>query len=335
MPTVLVREYRGNVEECVHYGHICGVDDKRKIVYWTGDPEAVTPLRSSGKPFQAIPVVRHGADERYGFSDAEAAITIGSHRAEPFHVEVLESMLRKTGISEEQLICHPTYPLSVYATEELLRERKPKRSIYHNCSGKHLGILALCKAMGYPTEGYGSLEHPAQQEIVETLAELAEVSREEIGLGTDGCGFPVFSLSLRALAVAYLKLACPDLIPNPELRAAVVKIVSRMNAHSEMIAGSDRICSSLLLDPNIVAKGGAKGVYCFGLKEERLAFALKVEDGSEDEWPIIVASILEQIGYRNRQTIERLYALWPVEIRNDNRLVVGHNKTVFTLHSTI
>jgi len=331
MEEVLVREYRGGIEENVHYGHIVGVNDKLETAYRVGDPEAVTFLRSSGKPFQAIPAVRSGADDKYGLNDAEGAILIGSHRAEPFHVDALESIIRKTGIPESALICHPTYPLSAYATEQLVREGKPKRRIYHNCSGKHLGVLAFSQAMGYPLETYGQPNHPAQQEIVRTLAYLAELPPESIGLGTDGCGFPVFAMPLKSLAAAYLKLACPDMIDDPSIRAAVEKIARRMNAHYEMVAGTDRICSSLLMDSNIVAKGGAKGVYCFGLKRERLAFALKVLDGSEDEWPLIVASILEQIGYETKETIERMYRLAPADIRNDNQLVVGRNETVFTL----
>ncbi|TFE25220.1 asparaginase [Cohnella luojiensis] len=332
MEVKLVKEFRGGIEECVHTGHICGVNDRGEIQYSAGDPNAITFLRSAGKPFQAIPVIRHGADAKFGLTDAEGAILVGSHRAEPFHVEVLESIMKKTGIGEERLICHPTYPLSVYATENLLREQKPKRSIYHNCSGKHLGILALCETMGYSLDGYGEPDHPAQQEILETLAYLAHYPKEKIGLGTDGCGFPVFAMPLQALAVAYLKLACPDLIANPEIRGAVQVIVHRMNKHYEMVAGTDRICSNLLMDPNIVAKGGAKGVYCFGLKKERLAFALKVLDGSEDEWPIIVASILEQIGYENRATIDRMYGLTPADIRNDNGRTIGRNQPVFTLN---
>ncbi|MBW5448522.1 asparaginase [Cohnella sp. CFH 77786] len=327
----LVKEYRGGIVECVHSGHICGVNDKGEIRYAAGDPEAVSFLRSAAKPFQAIPVVRHGADTRFGMTDAEGAILVGSHRAEPCHVQALESIMLKIGITEEQLICHPTYPLSAYATEALLRDRMPKRSIYHNCSGKHLGILALCKTMGYSVEEYGNPEHPAQQEILETLAYLAHFPKENIVVGTDGCGFPVFALPLRALATACLKLACPDLIANPEIRAAAQTIVRRMNKHPEMVAGTGRICSALLADSNIVAKGGAKGVYCFGLKKERLAFALKVLDGSEDEWPLIAASILEQIGYGNQETIDRLYTLAPVGIRNDNNRIVGQNQTVFKL----
>lgn len=334
METALVREYRGGIEECVHVGHICGVNDQGEIKYRAGDPEAVSFLRSAGKPFQAIPVIRHGADAKFGLTEEESAIFIGSHRAEPFHVEVLESIMRKTGIGEESLICHPTYPLSAYATENLMRDHKPKRAIYHNCSGKHLGVLALCKTMGYPLESYGEPNHPVQQEILKTLAYLAEIPTEKIGLGTDGCGFPVFALPLRSLATAFLKFACPDLIADAEIRRAVETIARCMNRHPEMVAGTDRICSSLLKDPNIVAKGGAKGLYAFSLRQERLAFALKVLDGSEDEWPLIAASILEQIGYSNQATIDEMYRLAPKEIRNDNRLVVGLNQTVFTLQMT-
>lgn len=331
MDKTLVEEYRGGALECVHSGHICGVSISGAVKYAVGDVESLTYLRSSGKPFQAIPVIKHGADRKFGLSDKETAIMIGSHRAETFHVEALESMLTKIGVGEEALVCHPTYPLSVPASEAMLRAQKPKRSIYHNCSGKHLGILALCKTMGYPTEGYFEPEHPAQIEIVDTLAYLSECPREHIHIGTDGCGFPVFAIPLKHLATAFMKLACPEVIEDLEIRAAVIRITALMNEHYEMIAGSDRICSSLLMDPNIVAKGGAKGVYCFGLKKEKLGFALKVMDGSEDEWPIITASILEQIGYSNQETIDRMYQLTPTDITNDNKKIIGTNKAVFTL----
>ncbi|MBA2940294.1 asparaginase [Paenibacillus sp. CGMCC 1.16610] len=332
MDQILLEEYRGDTLECVHRGHICGVSYSGDVKYVVGDTNAVTFLRSAGKPFQAIPVLRHGADVHFELTGKETAIMMGSHRAEPFHVDALESMLRKIGVTEDGLVCHPTYPLSVYATEDLLRHQAPKRSIYHNCSGKHLGVLALCKMMGYPLETYYEPQHPAQLEILETLSYLSECPIDQIQLGTDGCGFPVFAIPLRNLATAFLKLACPELIEDAAIRTAVEKMVGLMNEHYEMVAGSDRICSSLLMDPNIVAKGGAKGVYCFGLKKEKLAFALKVLDGSEDEWPLIVASILEQIQYDNLNTIQSMYELAPIEIKNDNKKIIGRNTAVFTLH---
>ncbi|RKP49884.1 asparaginase [Cohnella endophytica] len=333
MEEILVEEHRGDLLENVHVGHICGVSQTGAVKYVVGNPLHKTFLRSSAKPIQAIPAMMNGVDVHYSLEEPEVAMMAASHRAEPIHVAALESIMAKTGVREEQLVCHPTYPLSASAKHELIAHGGQERRIYHNCSGKHLGVLALCEKMGYSTEDYWHHEHPVQQEVLRIMAMLAEIPQEDITVGTDGCGFPVTALPLQNLATAYLKLACPDLIADEAVRAAVEKMTGVMNRNYRMISGTGLICPALLEDDNIVAKGGAKGVYCFGLREERLGFALKVLDGSEDEWPLIVASILEQIGYRRKETIERLYSLYPVEIKNDNDLVVGRNETVFELKS--
>src|SRR5690606_22563536 len=116
-------------------------------------------------------------------------------------------------------------------------------------------------------------------------------------------------------------------------RKGVEHMAQLMNANPEMVSGSDLICPALNCDDNIIAKGGAKGIYCFGLKKEKQAFALKVMDGSEDKWPIIVASILEQIGYDRQDTIDRMYALCPKQFMNGNGTIVGANKPAFQLES--
>ena len=331
MDEILVEEYRGELLECVHRGYICGVSDNGQVKYSVGDADFLTFLRSSAKPIQAIPIVKRGIDKEYKFSDKEMTVLTGSHRAESFHVQAIEGLMTKVGISEEELICLPTYPLGVAAREELLRNNKPKRRIYHNCSGKHMGILTLCKHLGYPTENYWDISNPAQQEILDSIAIVADYPREKVQFGTDGCGVPVFAMPLQYLAKAYMRMACPDLIEDTATRQAVEKITRLMNENYEMVSGTDLICSLLLMDKNIVAKGGAKGVYCFGLKEERLGFAIKIMDGSEEEWPFIVASILEQINYKNKETIERLYKVFPLEMKNDNNKIVGYNKTKFIL----
>ncbi|MFC5403457.1 asparaginase [Cohnella soli] len=331
MPPPLVHEYRGGTLENVHYGHVCGVDETGSVVYRYGDPEWVTFMRSAAKPIQALPFFLEGLDEKLGFTDEELTIMMASHRALPYHVEALEGMMAKLGLDEIVLVCKPTFPLDADARDALVAERQPARRVYHNCSGKHLGVLAYAQGMGYPLEGYYSPEHPAQRRILAIAAELAECPEADIRIGTDGCGFPVFGMPLRNMALAFLKLACPDLIADAALRAAVSKMTALMNANPLMISAEYLICPNLLMDDNIVAKGGAKGIYCFGLKKERLAFALKVTDGSEDEWPIAVASILEQIGYDNRETIDRMYKIVPREIRNDNGLVIGENRAVFEL----
>lgn len=329
--SALVEQYRGSVLENVHMGVLCGVNELGEVLYEVGNADHPAFLRSSAKPFQAIPVMQGKVVETFGLAGEEAALFAASQRGEKYQISALESILRKTGISESQLITHPTIPLNDEPKLDYLMKGLPPRRICHNCSGKHLGILALCKVMGYPTENYGDIQHPVQQRILKVLSELSGCPVEDIHIAVDGCGFPVFALPLKFSASAYLKLACPDLIADESVREAAIQITGYMNAHPDMVASHGFICSELLRDPNIVAKGGAKGFYTFGLKKERIAFALKVIDGSENPWPIIVASILEQIGYSNKETIRRMYKLTPIEIRNDNGIIVGENKAAFRL----
>ena len=326
----LVEEYRGQLLENVHFGAVSVVDEKGNVLHAAGNPHHMTFLRSAAKPFQAIPVLKRHIDQKFGLTDEETAIFAGSHRGEAFHIEALESILRKTGIQEEQLHCCATYPLNEQAKADRHRRQEPKRRIFHNCSGKHSGLLALCKVEGWDELSYYEPDHPVQQEIVETLADIAEVPVSSIPLGVDGCGLPIYALPLDKIAFSFLKLACPDLIHNNETAAAADRMARLMNTYPDMIADTEFVCSSLLKDDNLTAKGGAKGVYGIGLREERIGISLKVSDGAEHVWPCIIGSILERIGYRNQATIDRLYELVPNSIFNDGGLLVGERKAVFS-----
>ncbi|WP_339322372.1 asparaginase [Paenibacillus sp. FSL W8-0194] len=333
MEPVLIKEYRAGIMECSHHGHICVVDDRGKTSAYAGDPDFVTFTRSAAKPLQAIVAIRGGIAAHYGLDDKEIAIMTASHMAQPEHVDVLESIMKKTGLTESELVCAASYPWNEESKEEVLRRQGGKRRLYHNCSGKHLGVLAYCKMKGYPLEGYADPGHPVQQEIIGTVAMMCGIPADRIELGTDGCGFPVFALPLSAMAAAYVKLACPDLIADEAVREAVKTIVRAMNQHPEMVGGRGRVDSLVLQDGNIVAKGGFKGVYCFGLKKERLGIAFKVLDGSEEEWGWIVESILEQIGYGNHSLIRELRESFTHDIYNDEGKKVGHADAVFRLQS--
>lgn len=328
---LLVNEYRGGLLECAHYGHICIIDEQTRIAGRAGNPHATVFTRSSAKPIQALPGIRAGIIGAYGLTDEEIAIMTASHRAEEVHVGTLESLLSKTGLAEERLVCAPSLPLDETAKERLLRQGGAYRRIYHNCSGKHLGVLAYCKMMGYPLDSYNHPDHPVQREILATLAGLAGIPEAQISLGTDGCGFPVFALPLSALATAYLKLACPDLIGDTATAEAAKVITEAMNRHPLLVAGTGRIDSILLSDPNIVAKGGFKGVYAFALRRERVGVTFKIQDGSEEEWGMIALSVLEQLGYENEETLRKLREAFPSSILNDEGWQVGQAETVFRL----
>lgn len=331
METVLVKEYRADVMECAHSGHICIVNEEGKVEAYAGDPNYITFTRSSAKPLQAIPAIRAQLANYYHLTDQEIAIMTASHRGELEHQEILAGLLNKTGIGESRLVCASSYPLDEEARYSLIRSGSDKRKLYHNCAGKHLGLLAYSQMKGFPLEGYENPEHPVQQEVLNTIAYMSGLSKDEITLGTDGCGLPVFALPIHALATAYMKLACPDRIEDEATRRAVETITKAMNSNPFMVAGSGRVDTILLQDENIVAKGGFKGVYCFGLKKERLGVTFKILDGSEEEWGYVAESILEQIGYKNRSTIERLREAYTKDLYNDEGQKVGRTETVFTL----
>ena len=61
---------RGRIVESVHHGSIAVVDSNGKLISSHGDPNAVAFLRSSAKPFQAVPFVEHGGMEHFGFTQA-------------------------------------------------------------------------------------------------------------------------------------------------------------------------------------------------------------------------------------------------------------------------
>jgi L-asparaginase II len=319
----LVEEVRGGIVENIHTGIICGVNDQSEAYYQVGDDEHITYFRSAAKPFQALPVFMTDIIEKYGLTEEEVALFTASHRGESYHIRALESMLEKLPVKEEELYCPASYPLNLHPREEMIRKGQTKRKLYHNCSGKHMGFITVCREWGLPIDGYWKNEHPLQKEILNILSILSDTPVPNIHVGIDGCGAPVFAMPLKRMASTYLKLACPDLVQNSELQKGISKMTSIMNNQFNMVASEHFICSTLLKDQNIVAKGGAQGVYCFGLRNERVGFALKVLNGSEDVWPNIVAFILEQIEYRNQETINRLRALKPSVIRNDAGVEVG------------
>ncbi|GGF64871.1 asparaginase [Paenibacillus albidus] len=325
----LVEEYRAGVLENVHYGAVSVVNEKGNILYQAGDPHHMTYLRSAAKPFQALPGLKRRIDQIYGLTSREAALFTASHRGESYHIEALESMFGKMGIDEDSLCCCSTYPLNEEAKAERLRANEPTRRIFHNCSGKHAGLLGLSKHMGWDESTYYDTNHPAQREIIETMAYIAGVSKESIPQGIDGCGLPIFALELHRIAWSFLKLACPDLIADPETSRAAAHAAKLMNEHPDMIADRKFVCSALLKDDNLAAKGGAKGVYGIGLRKERLGISMKVSDGSEQVRPCLIASILERIGYSNQETIDRLYEVVPNIIVNDGGTVVGERRAVF------
>jgi L-asparaginase II len=228
---------RGDLVEAVHRVHVVTTDGRAH-----GDPELVCFLRSSAKPIQAIPLAEGYVD----LDDDELAIACASHRAEPAQLAAVRKLLARAAATVDDL-------------ENGLQECRPDGKLGHNCSGKHAGMLAACRAHNWPLHPYRDASHPLQKRI----AELIGGGETAI----DGCGVPTFARTLRECAALLTRV--------PE------RIAAAMRAHPELVGASTNALDTDLmrLRDGWIAKGGAEGLFC-AAHADGLGIALKSEDGS-------------------------------------------------------
>jgi L-asparaginase II len=299
MSEILVEVRRGGFAESVHRGNLAVADASGALLAWAGDPETVTFMRSAAKPLQALAVVETGAYEAFGLDERELAVICASHGSEPHHVEVVLGILEKLGLGETGLECGTHWPSHQPSAFELARQGRRPTSLHCNCSGKHAGMLAVARHMGWPVEGYFRMDHPVQRLYVETVAAVTSYPAARMWLAVDGCGATVVGLPLRRMAQGFARLADPDdptAALGPERRRAAALIVRAMRGHPEMVAGTGRLCTALMRAMPVVAKSGAEGVYCLGLPGRGLGLAVKIEDGNSRAVAPVVERVLGRLG---------------------------------------
>jgi L-asparaginase II len=329
MSEIIAEEYRGGILENRHEGSLCILNEENKVIYSKGEIEK-TPIfyRSAMKPLQSIPVFSTNVKDKYGLDSAEMALFCASQRGEEYHQRYLNSLINKLGAEESELICGESYPLNEAPKIDYICGGNKKRKLLHNCSGKHLGFLAYINEKDLNKEGYGDFNHPLQKLIKNEVEELSEYPKEKFAVGKDGCGVPIYGVPLRNMALSYLKFVNPNSGLSQE-KVRILSLISQtMQENPEIIASHDFICTVLLKDKNIFAKGGAQGVYCLALKEEKISIALKVKSGTELLWPLVVAEALRKINYKNEQTIESLIKLRSYDILSDAGSPVGKTKII-------
>src|SRR5215210_2722998 len=266
---ITVAVTRGSVTESRHVVHAVAVRDGT-VVAESGDGGLVCYLRSSAKPIQALPLVRARPD----LDDRELAIASASHSADPQQLGAVRSLLAKAPASEDELECGP--------------EGEPPEPIRHNCSGKHAGFLALCRARGWDSRGYRLADHPCQQAMLAEVAAAAEVGANEIPSSVDGCGVVSFALPLERMAHAFSRFEALD---------GGGRVASAMRAHPRLIRGEGAPDTTIMETlPGWIAKGGAESLLC-AAGPGGLGVALKVEDGSPRAVGPAAAAFLKRLGH--------------------------------------
>ena len=339
---VIVEVTRGSIVEAWHHGALVAVSTDGSIVAAVGDPDWVTYLRSSAKPFQALSVVESGAADHFGLTDRELAVICGSHSAEPCHVEAVHSILNKIGLDESALRCGVHALGNEEVNHALFRAGESPRAIHNNCSGKHSGMLTLARYWGADVESYLEPAHPVQVANRRVMAEMAGLRPEEIVIGIDGCSVPTFAIPLRAAARAFARLSDPTGLPAAR-QAACRRIVAAMQAHPEMVSATVGSFDTDLMRATggrMVCKGGAEGFHGVGVLpgegRPALGLALKVEDGTGDRARgLAMLEALRQLGVTSADDLETMARHYRRSLHNHRRLEVGELRPVFVLnHNT-
>ena len=295
-PPALVTVTRGDIPESVHRVHVAVTDAAGRVRASAGDAGLVAFLRSSAKPLQALPLVESGAAAAFGLGSEELAIACASHAGMEMHTRAVASLLSRSGCSPADLECGVHPPLDPARHAALIAAGEAPQRIHNNCSGKHAGMLAVCRHLGLPTAGYLHSDHPLQQMITRIMTDMAGVQPI---LGVDGCGVPTFGLPLAAMATAYARLGSGAGLP-PARAAAARRLAAAMAAHPALVSGPGHVNTDLLVvaGSRLLCKGGAEGVWCMALRAagSGLGIGLKVEDGAGQAAEAAAIAILVALG---------------------------------------
>ena len=337
---------RGEIVESVHYGSIAVSDSQGRLIAWYGDPNTITFLRSSAKPFQALPFVEAKGPEKYDLSAEEIALLCASHSGTDRHIDRLHALQEKSGVMESELLCGIRPPIDEKTAYKIRKQDEPLSLNRHCCSGKHTGMLIYAYMQNWSTTDYLDPQNPLQKKILRTFSEMSGVEIDSIRIGIDGCSAPNFAIPLINTALAYARLCDPQ--DFSESRAEACRtITTAMTQHAYMVGGPDRF-DTLLMEATsgrIVSKEGAEGYQTIGIMADglgsdspALGIALKISDGDlcNRARPAVTLEVLYQLNALTVDEKIKLECFGPsYSLKNSRDIEIGTARPAFKLNSII
>jgi L-asparaginase II len=333
---------RSDTVESVYYGAVAVITPDGGLYAWAGNPDLVTFLRSAAKPFQAVPLVEMGGLEKFNISAEELAVICASHSSTDKHIKTIHGLMKKIGLTEDDLLCCSHQPFDPGSRKKLRDQGITPTPIYHNCSGKHTGMLAQAELMGAPKKKYTEINHPVQDQILNVFCEFCEMEPDQVKLARDGCSVPTFAVPLSRAARAWARLIYPMDFQKAR-QEACKKIINAMADNPFYVAGPGRLDTALMevLKGKIVSKAGAEafqgaGVYPGAIHagSPPLGIAVKIASGDPGKRALntVVIEILRQLGLVNEQELVSLGSLGDVQkYKNQCGILIGEGNSCFQL----
>ena len=301
---VLAQYVRDGVVESEHRGHLLALNADGSVNFSLGDPSHLIFPRSTVKCIQGAAMVRAGLK----LEPRLLALGASSHSGSGEHIAAVREILALAKLDESALQCALDKPLG--EAERRTWGEAPATRIAMNCSGKHAAMLLTCVTNNWPTDTYLDAAHPLQVAI---KSELETLAGEKITLtSTDGCGAPLFLLSVAGLARAMRAITLST-------DSAHQSVMEASRAFPEMVAGVGRLTTQMIEGvPGLYMKDGAEAVEVATMTDGR-TLVFKVSDGSLRPFRVLVHAGLAKLGIAS-----------PYEVEN----VLGGNTVIGTIRAT-
>lgn len=280
---------RSGFVESRHAGSAVVLSPDGEVIASHGNITAPILPRSSMKPLQSLACSTAGLE-----LDGEAlALSTASHSGTDRHVAVVRAMLQSVGLTEDHLACPVAYASDPETHAHMLRDAMPKARVRMNCSGKHAAMLMTCVANGWELEGYLDVSHPLQVHIRELVERLTGEKMTDTAI--DGCGAPVYGMSLTGLARAIHRIGtASERSPFAMYRSAGA-LVRAVRDNPWAIAGPGREDTIAIEKLGVFSKVGAEGVQIM-VAPNGTTVALKTLDGNTRANAIVAATLLARAG---------------------------------------
>jgi len=294
---VLAKVTRGELVESLHLGHLIVLNADGSTYLFKGSPELPIYPRSAVKSLQAAAMFKAGLKA----NAEELAIICVSHSGSQKHIDLVTKMLTSRDISISHLKNAVDKPLG--EKEKISWSERPASQLAQNCSGKHAGMLITCQQNGWDISNYLDPNHPLQVAIKNEIEELA--GEQVSAVSVDGCGAPLFAISLAGLA-----RAISNLVKSKD--DIYQQIVSACTKYPELVAGEGRLTTRLMQSvPGLFMKEGAEGVEVCALSDGRV-IAIKIIDGSWRPVAPIIMEIFKRWGVETPDQSVNIYGVGSV-----------------------
>ena len=300
----MVEVTRNGFTESSHHGVAVLINSSGEILREWGNSDILVYPRSALKPIQSLNLFKDGVAEGLNLSDNFIALTTASHHAENIHQKMIFKWLKKINLKEKHLSCGPSWPWNIKDQFKAHTKYKIKRRIFHNCSGKHCGHLAVCKYKNLSIKNYQNKDHPIQKDLMKLIENLSKYRIKNIGI--DGCTLPNPLMPLKKFAFAAAQLA--DYKKLGEHSSIAKRIIHSCIKFPEITGGSKSANSILtkLSNGKVFFKNGAEGVFVAIIPEKKSALAVKIIDGSARAAEVAIAGLISELKIINNDKIEKI-----------------------------